>query len=79
MPTPENKELREAIKHISHKFRTPLNVISSSAQLLKAQGNLTEKQMDFLTRQLRAIDTMTNILDELMDKTGEPTRHSTVE
>lgn len=76
MPTAENKELREAIKHISHKFRTPLNIISSAAQMLRAQPDLTEKEKDYLARQLRAIDTMTNILDELMDKAGEPTRHS---
>jgi len=78
MPTTENQELRDAVKHISHKFRTPMNVISSAGQLLQ-KSELTEKQRDYINRQLRAIDTMTNVLDELLDKAGEPTRHSAEE
>ena len=52
---------------LSHEFRTPLNIILISAQMLKTYGSQIseEKRLTYLQRVEDAVRQMTTLLDEL--------------
>jgi signal transduction histidine kinase len=62
---------KEVLDIVSHEFRTPLNLISGYAQVLKSKtlGEVTEEQEQALAKILRQSDNLLHLVNSILDLT----------
>ena len=62
---------KEVLDIVSHEFRTPLNLISGYAQVLKSKtlGDVTEEQEQALAKILRQSDNLLHLVNSILDLT----------
>jgi two-component system NtrC family sensor kinase len=57
----------EFVTAVSHDLRTPLTTIQGYIELLPRAGSLTEQQEEFIHHVLHSLDTITDLVDNLLD------------
>jgi two-component system phosphate regulon sensor histidine kinase PhoR len=55
------------VTSISHDLRTPLTTIQGYIELLPRAGTINEQQQDFILRARQSMDTITGLLDTILD------------
>ena len=67
----KNQGKKEMLDIVSHEFRTPLNLISGYAQVLKSKtlGEVTEEQEQALAKILRQSDNLLHLVNSILDLT----------
>jgi signal transduction histidine kinase len=66
-----NQGRKEMLDIVSHEFRTPLNLISGYAQVLKSKtlGDITQEQEQALAKILRQSDNLLHLVSTILDLT----------
>ena len=66
-----NQGKKEMLDIVSHEFRTPLNLISGYAQVLKSKtlGDVTQEQEQALAKILRQSDNLLHLVSSILDLT----------
>lgn len=57
----------EFVSTVSHDLRAPLTLLRGYATMLSMVGSLTEKQREFVTKILGSVDSMSQLVDNLLD------------
>jgi signal transduction histidine kinase len=57
----------EFVSTVSHDLRAPLTLLRGYATMLPMVGSLTEKQREFVTKILGSVDSMSQLVDNLLD------------